>query len=138
MLIICIVIALIVWGILLIKEDKYDPITVEVFWGSLVAFIILGCVAGAFIALPFSEVAETAPKIPEGEPYSIELVALKDNSAVNGNFFLGTDTIDEDQYYFYLTKTEKGIQQRKLKNTSDVYLNYAENGDTPRIVVQKC
>ena len=138
MLIIGVVLALILWVILLIYEGKKEPITAEIFCCSLVAFILLGLVVGVFFTLPFIETAEMGPKVPDGEPYSIELVALKDNKAVNGNFFLGTGTIDEDQYYFYLTKTEKGIQQRKLENTSDVYLNYTENGDTPRIMVQKC
>ena len=137
MLIIGIAFALILWVILIIHESKVEYITAEVFWCSLIAFIVLGAVVGVFFASPFIEIAETGPKIPKEEPYSIELVALKDNSSVNGNFFLGTGTIDEDQYYFYLTKTAKGIQQRKLKNTSDVYLNYAESTDTPRIVVQK-
>ena len=138
MLIISVVLALIAWVILLIHEGKKEPITAEVFWCSLIAFIIMGLVVGVFFALPFIETAEMGPKVPNGEPYKIELVALKDNNAVNGNFFLGTGTIEEDQYYFYLTKTEKGIQQRKLKNTDDVYLNYTENADTPHIIVQKC
>lgn len=110
------------------------------FWENVGVFIcvfLMGTVISLPIFLMFIGVAGCSPQVPMGEPTSIELVAVKDNSSINGSFFLGNGTINEDQYYYYLTETSKGIVQQKINiDKNIVYLRYIKEGETPRLEEQ--
>lgn len=43
------------------------------------------------------------------------IFALKDNSQSSGSFFLGSGTINEEQYFFYIVETEKGKYFKKAE-----------------------
>lgn len=51
-----------------------------------------------------------------------EIIALRDNSAQEGNFFLGVGSIREKQYYFYYWKDGDAIKFSKVNaENSEVY-----------------
>lgn len=53
------------------------------------------------------------------------LYALKDNSNISGSFFLGTGSVDEDNYYYYITREEgKGYSVNKMAAGGYTYLEY--------------
>jgi hypothetical protein len=88
------------------------------FWGGISLFVLslfaIGC--------------ETTPvKVSEQKIY-----ALKDNSQTNGSFFLGSGTIDEEQYFFYVIDTEKG--KRIEKQLADESYVVETNNETPKVV----
>lgn len=61
------------------------------------------------------------------------IVALEDNMASRGQFFLGTGTSKSDIYYYYMIDTERGYTMKNVK-ASDAYIKY----DTePRIVIER-
>lgn len=47
-------------------------------------------------------------------PETRTLVSLRDGSGANGNFFLGTGTINTTQYYFFYTEAGNGYQPGKV------------------------
>lgn len=61
---------------------------------------------------------------------SNEIIALKDNMAVEGQFYLFGGHINGDLYYFYAQKTDIGYTTKKVK-ASNCYINYTS--DTPKI-----
>jgi len=61
---------------------------------------------------------------------STELVSLGDNTTLEGNFFLGTGSIDDEMYYFYYQKDGDGYSFGKTKAAKAV-IYYSE--DAPRI-----
>lgn len=57
---------------------------------------------------------------------SCQLVALKDNSAISGRFFLMNGSIDSEQYYYYAAEDELGIKVDKVA-ASECYIQYVES-----------
>ena len=75
--------------------------------------VVLGCVfslgstlllLGAFYIFP--------SKLTHIE--TVEISALKDNSNVEGSFFLGTGSIEENSYYYFIKNTNKGKRMEKV------------------------
>lgn len=67
---------------------------------------------------------------------SQEIVALKDNSNVSGQFFLGSGSVNQEEYYVYYTVTEHGYKKEKLSADSTlhpVYIKYISDNETPHI-----
>lgn len=63
-----------------------------------------------------------------------EIVALQDTAQVNGKYFLGTGTYQEEMYYFYYVETENGYVFNKLSpERENVYIKYIQGEDSPRI-----
>lgn len=44
----------------------------------------------------------------------VDIMSISRNSSVEGSFALGTGTIEEESYYFYYYKTDKGIKLGKI------------------------
>lgn len=85
--------------------------------GLIIAFggsLIVGCI--------MSTDANTQYVIKSSRP----LVALKDNSTLSGRFFLGSGSIDSEQYYYYAAEDALGIKVDKVK-TSECYIQYVES-----------
>ncbi len=62
------------------------------------------------------------------------LIALSDNNITNGNFFLGSGSINNSTYYFYYSETEHGLKLKKLNADLDkTYIKYCSENDKPRI-----
>ena len=103
-------------------------------WGVLEYLITmltipLGLMIGVLlIILPFDYF------LPKTEKYveSIEITALRDNSDMEGSFYLASAYVDEEQYYYYMTNTNKGKKMDKV-SAEDSYIN--ETDETPKVDV---
>lgn len=85
----------------------------------------------AIFSPDYIEVKETCEIVA-----SQEIIALQDNSDIQGSFFLGSGSINNRDYYVYYYKTEYGYKQNKLYLDNDwtpVYLHYIPQGGTPHI-----
>lgn len=60
------------------------------------------------------------------------LVALKDNSSVHGDFFLGIGTVDEEIKYSFYYEEEPGVYMLKTLDADYVQIAYSE-GQNPRL-----
>lgn len=110
-----------------------------------IALILLSTFAGTLVGFLLSVVVAVSsfgiPMVPEGEPVKTELIALEDGNGIHGSFYLGSGYVESNQYYYYLTKTPKGITQSKINvNDNKVYLRPDEFTGTPYLVKQtyKC
>ena len=84
-----------------------------------ILWVSIGSVIGCF--MPTVDIKETK-----------ELYALQDGSEISGSFFLGSGRIDEEMYYVYMVKEDKGKQMKTLKiDANNIYLN--DNVDTPTL-----
>ena len=107
-----------------------------------IPFILLTTFAGTLVGFLLSAVIAVSsfgiPMIAEGEPVKTELIALEDGNGIHGSFYLGHSHVESNQYYYYLTKTPKGITQSKINvNQNKVYLRPDEFKGTPYFVTQK-
>ena len=107
-----------------------------------IALILLATFAGTVVGILLSLLIAVSsfgiPMIAEGEPVKTELVALEDGNGIHGSFYLGHGHVESNQYYYYLTKTPKGITQSKINvNQNKVYLRPDEFKGTPYFVTQK-
>lgn len=57
-----------------------------------------------------------------------QIVALKDNQNVGGNFYIMGGYVDEDLYYYYATETEFGYKTEKVES-ENTYIKYTD-GET--------
>lgn len=71
------------------------------------------------------------PQVPEVE--TTYIYAMSDTMGVEGSFFLGSGSVDSEMKYIYMEKTEKGMRIADPIDTENAYINYIEEGETPRI-----
>lgn len=85
----------------------------------LILWFSIGYIIGSF--MPTVDIKETK-----------ELYALQDNNEISGSFFLGSGRIDEEMYYVYIVKEDKGKQIQTLEiDANEIYLN--DSTDTPTL-----
>ena len=101
---------------------------------------LLGSVAGFLFAVLISMIV-CGLIIPiaadaAGATHSIEkvevtpLYALKDNSNLSGTFFLGSGSVNETDYYYYIVREEgKGYCVQKKAINNYTYLDYLNSED---------
>lgn len=99
--------------------------------GAIAGFVIAGLISVLLCGMIIPAIAEA-----NGAAHIIEqtdvkpLYALKDNSNISGSFFLGTGSIDEDDYYYYITREEgKGYSVNKMSTGGFTYLEYLSAED---------
>ena len=95
--------------------------------GFLFAVLISMIVCGLIIPIAADAVGAT---------HSIEkievtpLYALKDNSNLSGTFFLGSGSVNETDYYYYIIREEgKGYCVQKKAINNYIYLDYLSSED---------
>ena len=79
---------------------------------STIIYLCCGGIVGSF----FKPVSYTQTETP--------LIALKDNSTINGSFFLGCGNVDSKTQYSYAVDTEFGIEIRTLSENNKIYFKY--------------
>ena len=85
----------------------------------LILWLSIGSIIGCF--MPTVDIKETK-----------ELYTLQYGSEINGRFFLGCGSIDEEMYYVYIVKEDRGKQIQTLEiDANNIYLN--DNTDTPTL-----
>ena len=96
-------------------------------YGMITIAIVLSIVFFSFIILyPIEK--------PEDKIY--KLISLFNDREVEGNFFLGTGSIGETEYYYSFIQTEKGIKRFKadvsrsyiIEDTNEPYVRIKKNG----------
>lgn len=94
--------------------------------GSVLGFLIAVLISILLCGLVIPIAADAA-----GATHSVEkvevtpLYALKDNSNISGTFFLGSGSIDETDYYYYIIREEgKGYCVQKKAINNYTYLDY--------------
>lgn len=96
------------WSLMDKEHIKYWGAIEYVLMGTTV---LMGVLVGILlIVLPVDYLLPKTEKYAE----SIEITALKDSSNVEGSFYLGSGYIDEEQYYYYMTDTNKGKKMEKV------------------------
>ncbi|MEH6941648.1 hypothetical protein [Bacillus sp. JJ722] len=93
------VLALIYW----IKEIYAE--TFSEFLACFAISIMIATFSTFFVFLP-ALVADTS----QADPTKTSIYAIKDNSDIGGNFSLGFGTVDEEQYYYFVTEDKKGFK----------------------------
>lgn len=121
MYIILIVLALfVIGGACLAYYDEFIDAIFGGLMGGLVGLIPSFIIGGIISILIFG----TAPCELQ---YQQNLVAMKDNTAITGSFFLGTGHIDSKMNYVYAVETDKGIMTKTLEQKSNtVYIQYTD------------
>lgn len=109
--IIAFVITLIIAIVIHLRSYNFEYV---IIW-MIVAFIIL------FMPVQFIDFKTEGVKIDE-----IPIVSLKDNSNSEGEFFLGSGKVEDIDYYYYMTQTEKGLKMDK-KETDSSYINEVDS-----------
>ena len=92
---------------------------------------ILGFLMAALVSLVVCGFAVPIAAEAAGATHSIErvevtpLYALKDNSNISGTFFLGSGSVNETDYYYYIVREEgKGYCVKKKAINNYTYLDY--------------
>lgn len=120
-------ISLFIGGIIAaIREHDRDYI----WWISIVASLLCGGITLIITALIGTAISSNEIIYKETV---MPIVALEDNVASRGQFFLGTGASKSDIYYYYMIDTERGYVIESVK-ACDTYIKYDTN---PRIVVER-
>ncbi|CAM3635988.1 hypothetical protein [Mesobacillus zeae] len=95
--------------------------------------VVLGlCIGAGSLAIGIipAFVASTTP----ANPIEVEIYAIKDNSEVQGQFSLGYGSVDEEQYYYYVTESNDGFKKIAKAEVDNSALK-EESIDNPYVVV---
>ena len=113
-----------------IKDYGFEFSTIP--FSLLMGFV--GLLSGSIIALIGCVIFECQPiedcRIDMED--RTELVALKDNSQIEGSAFLFSSVIDEDLRYTYIYETDMGMTTKSI-DSSKAYIKYIEANETPYI-----
>lgn len=105
-----------------------DSDEVATAFGAGVVGLMLGGLIGFLVSLLLM--------IPAGEPRvsQQDIVALKDNSNIHGSFFLGTGSIDEEMYYYYMADNGNGGYTMEKVEADDCTI-YEDSPDAPYLTI---
>lgn len=94
----------------------------------------LGFFSGMAVAALLTLVPYAASETETVPVVENPIYALKDGVQVEGSFFIGTGTFEEEQYFFYVTNKDEGktIDKQLVKDSTLI----EDNGRHPKIV--KC
>lgn len=95
------------------------------YFASCVLFCLYGLIIYLTISLILTVVCPTQYKMTDQQ----DIVALDGTNSTQGNFFLGTGSVDSEMKYYYLVEKDGG---RKIESTSHDRLTIY-NSDNPRI-----
>lgn len=125
---VCIIIAIIIGNIIDIRSFGFENIFIQSALSF--AYALIGVLFGVIVCM----IAIAIPGPTEiVETQAQSLYALKDSIAVEGDFFLGTGSVNNKLQYYYVIETETGTYQIKNIDIDDVTLYYIEDGSDCRI-----
>lgn len=98
-----------------------------------ILFIPFSIVITAFFnAFLFLALTETNSEVVSHENIKYNLISTKFSNTIDGNFFLGTGTIDNEEYMYYIIRDEDEIQRKKTQN----YKIYITDGK-PYVLIER-
>lgn len=117
------------------KVLEYVFVFFKLIWGAiwrLLVLAIVGLVLGYFVA----HVRGKIDKIPQADQVSKELrlVALRNSSALGGQFFLGSGRFREEDYYEFFYEYDSGFVKDRINASRNLVVVYEE--DRPDGVLQ--
>ena len=120
------VLGLVFLASLVIDSLDFGETVINCIGGLLVifAFTIIGVMVGMFFGLFVPQEAIQDRVIP--------LATLKDNSSLNGSFFLGIGSVSSEPKYFYIERLENGGFKQSSVDAEGVTL--FEDTTEPRII----
>lgn len=89
---------------------------------------IMSAMISVVIVTTFSFIAEKNFEYELVETESIDIVALSNDSKVEGSFFLVSGTVDEHSVYYYMEDTDKGTKMDYVK-TENTFINETSDED---------
>ena len=95
----------------------------------IILVAILGACLGLLIALLIGVLTPEDANIMDLSEAK-EIVALKDNNAVGGQFFLGTGRIGSHPCYYYVSEDEHGLRMQHI-DANNTYIIYSD--ENPRV-----
>lgn len=115
-IILSIIFAVIIFTFIFFKNTnwEWDPNYIS----SAILSGFIGCIVGIAIAIIIGVNAPNEYFISK----RVDIISLDDGTKINGNFILGSGTIDQESYYiFYEISPNGAISQHKL-SVSDTYI----------------
>ncbi len=103
--------------------DEWNDLGSKIVYSmlALITSTIVSFLVCFFVSLMMSSFVEFDYNIVS----KTNIIALKDNQNVDGNFYLMGGYIDEDLYYYYATETEFGYKTEKIK-ADNAYIKYTD------------
>lgn len=95
--------------------DTVDVINGGICGGFLGLLLTFVCAVGIFAYVSPCTLIEKVESYENKKSTEEQIMCLKDNINDSGSFYLGSGHIDTDSYYFYITYSEYGVIQNKLK-----------------------
>lgn len=102
------------------------------FIGALVGFIVSAAVCSSYASAP-----DFRSKYEVQSEQQIELLSMKDNFGIEGNFYLFGGHIDNDLNYIFMTQdpTTKRISVQKKEVDKNTYLNTIADTEQPYLKI---
>lgn len=105
---------------IVVIKDTYGYVEFFDFLLGIFMGILIGAVVFVFAAIPaFFLETETV------DPHKTEIYSIKDNAKASGSFVLGTGTVDENQYFYFVeekagfkTISKASVEDSKMKEGS--------------------
>lgn len=124
--ILSIIITTIICAIIIdVDKDLYGEIIIK---GLL--SLIPGILIGSFIGIIITSFGKPPTKIVEAHR---EIICLKDNSSIQGNFFIGCGNTDGIMTYSMYIKSGNNINLRRI-NYNEVSIQFIENNEKPELI----
>jgi len=76
-----------------------------------------------FIFLVFALLGEIGAKHEKSQNFGITYISsLSTNSSLSGSFFLGCGSIENKNYYYFISNSELGYRIAKIENDGNIYV----------------
>jgi hypothetical protein len=103
-----------------IHEDFWKPISAII--SVMLAFVIAG-----IVSLVMGGLVTVFADVQSYETESVELIALKDNLGVNGNYFLFSGNVNSEMQYTFLANEPEGITMKTISvKDYKCYIKYTD------------
>ena len=95
-------------------------------YGIIAEYMLCSFLIGLILILTLSPLASMLCESEEVIDSSKELIALKDNSMINGKFFLGSGSVNGEMKYVAMVKDKNGYKMETYR-VEDVYINEVDD-----------
>lgn len=90
-----------------------------------ITFILISMLLTLIFGIAAIGIATANSEVRYEVTSSKDIIALQDNDSVNGNFFLGTGSVNDKMKYVYMVKDNEGYRMETL-NANEVTIVYSD------------